>query len=72
MNKKFWIAGCVIGILAVVASVVMAFCMASSTSIIGGSGWPTWTFHFGKVSWLACVGICLSAVSLVFLLIRKK
>ena len=72
MNKKILIAALVTGILLTITAVVISVASASGANIIGGVGWPTFAFYFGKTAWLATVGACVSIASGVMLAVRRK
>ena len=72
MNKKLPFSLLIIGILLIIASVITAALSMANVNVIGGAGWPTFVFHFGKNAWLAVVGACLTIVSAVMLAKHKK
>lgn len=76
-NKKAWIAGLVLGILLIVASVVIAVALAApmandpNRSMIGNADF-WYEYYFAKTSWMLYMGACVSIVSGVMLIFRKK
>lgn len=76
-NKKVWIALLVIGILLMVMSMAITAALAApltndpNRTIIGnGDFW--YEYYFAKTSWILLLGACVSAVSCVMLILRKK
>ncbi len=77
-NKKAWIAGLVIGILLMVASMVITVALATpltndpNRAIIGnGDFW--YEYYFAKTtSWMLLLGACVSIVSCAMLVLHKK
>jgi len=61
-----------VGVLLMLASVVIAYVSGCSANIIGGADWSTFVFYFGQISWLALTGACLTVVSVVIFILRKK
>lgn len=71
MNKKLPFSLLIIGILLIAASVITPMLAMANVNVIGGAGWPTFVFYFGKNAWLAVVGACLTIVSAVMLAKHK-
>ena len=70
--KRIAVISFIIGILAILASVVIAFLSAANTNIVGGAGWLTFLYHFGQISWLAWIGAVLTVAAIVACILRKK